>query len=101
MEERSSPGTSDIIRDAAPHRIPDTSCPPLIPERCLRTQLSWCIGAPDSRSSRLTSLFSSSEIPAGRHRRDDDPPETRNTTKSELRLRARNLATSKAASTLD
>ena len=57
--------------------------PPLILERCLRTQLIWEMSAPDSSSCRFICCFSvrlSSSI--GSVSKEDPPPESRHSSRS-------------------
>ncbi len=89
----SSPGTSEISRlttragaAAAARR------PPLMAERCLRTQFICAMSAPELSSARLTACLSSSVRPgAGRASSAEPPPEIRHSTRSSAD-RARTLS---------
>ena len=80
----SSPGTSEIRRlttragwQAAPRR------PPLMAERCLRTQLISSMAAPERSSAPVIACLSASSIPgAGRVSSAEPPPEMRQSARS-------------------
>ncbi len=105
MTEGSSPGTSEISSastgagDAASARRP-----PLIAERCLRTQFISPIAAPLRSSAWLIACLSPSVTPgAGSASSAEPPPEIRHSSRSsavspEARARMRRAAVSPAAS---
>ena len=61
VADGSSPGTSEIsnVTNLVPARPPPASRPPLMAERCLRTQFISAISAPDRNSARFTACLSS------------------------------------------
>ncbi len=84
MTDRSSPGTSEITRltTAAPPAA-SASLPPLIADRCLRTQLISRIVAPLFSNSRVSCCLSASVTgPAGSASSDDPPPDSRHSSRS-------------------
>ena len=84
MIERSSPGTSEMIRlTTRAGAAASARRPPLIAERCLRTQFISPISAPLFKSARLIVRLSSSVRPgAGAASSADPPPEIRQSTRS-------------------
>ena len=80
----SSPGTSlmsSVTTLAGAQRT--ASRPPLIADRCLRTQFISSMAAPLFSSAWFTACLSSSVSPgAGIESNADPPPETRNSTRS-------------------
>ncbi len=84
ITEGSSPGTSEIA--SVTTRAGDAAAasrPPLIAERCFRTQFISVMFAPDFSSARLTACLSSSVSPAaGAASRAEPPPEMRQSTRS-------------------
>ena len=84
MVEGSSPGTSEIIRvrtragDAAAARRP-----PLIADKCFRTQFISTMLAPDRNKAVFTACLSASDRPsAGNGIKAEPPPEIRHKTRS-------------------
>ena len=80
----SSPGTSEISSDTVrAGNAAAASRPPLIAERCLRTQFISSIEAPERSSARLTACLSASVSPsAGSDSSDEPPPEISASTRS-------------------
>ena len=82
--EGSSPGTSEMISvTTGAGQAATARRPPLIADRCLRTQLISAIGAPLRSSAAPTRRSSSGPTPsAGSASSADPPPETRHSTRS-------------------
>ena len=80
----SSPGTSLIARvTTRAGRAAAASRPPLMAERCLRTQFISEMFAPDASKARLIACLSASERPAaGAAHNADPPPEISASTRS-------------------
>ncbi len=84
MTDGSSSGTSEIISvTTRAGAAASASRPPLIEDRCLRTQFISPIGAPLRKSARLIACFSSKVMPgAGSASSADAPPDSRHSTRS-------------------
>ena len=84
ITDGSSPGTSEIASvTTRAGAAAAASRPPLIAERCLRTQFISVMFAPDFSSARFTACLSSSVRPsAGAASRAEPPPEMRQRTRS-------------------
>ncbi len=76
MTAGSSPGTSEMAKvTTSAGRHAKASRPPVMAERCLRTQLMSSMGAPDASNRRLVCCRSARVRPrAGRVRRAEPPP---------------------------
>jgi hypothetical protein len=74
-----SPTTSERMRlMSLAGKALAANLPPLTRDRCLRTQLTSSMAAPDASSARVVSCFSPRDMSsAGRQKSDEPPPETR------------------------
>ena len=84
ITDGSSPGTSEMIKDTILAGAAATaSRPPLIADRCLRTQLISLMLAPLLSSALFKACLSSSVIPgAGRESKAEPPPDIRQSARS-------------------
>ena len=84
MTEGSSPGTSEMTKvTTRAGAAAAASLPPLMAERCLRTQFISVIVAPDLSSARLTCCLSAKVRPgAASASSAEAPPEIRQSTRS-------------------
>ncbi|MPN27848.1 hypothetical protein SDC9_175282 [bioreactor metagenome] len=101
----SSPGTSEIASvSSGAGQAASARRPPLIAERCLRTQLISPIAAPERNKASVSARFCASVIPgAGAASSAEPPPEISASTRSlalspETRARIRAAAAAPAAS---
>ena len=101
----SSPGTSEMASVATRAGAAAAARrPPLIADRCWRTQLISSIAAPQASSERVSACFSARRMPgAGLASKAEPPPEARQTRRSsaprpEASARARSAAATAASS---
>ena len=95
------PCTSEIISASAWHFINEVSLPPATCEMCRRMQFISDIFAPDAKSRRVADKRSTNFMDfGGKERRDEPPPDIKNSTCSLGSICSRYFITARAAAAL-